>query len=118
MALKQNFSMFSGNDVTLEVELTDVQGSPETPLILIGTQELIFAIGRRGATEPLVTKTLDDGITITDAANGMIEILLSAAEMEPLVGIFQHELRITNQQGNKATLMYGLVEVMGNMIRS
>lgn len=115
MAIRQKFEVFSGNDVTLEVALTDEQ--TESPLVLIGTQELEWAVSRRGSSAILLQKSLDDGITIVDSINGQISIAMSAADTEDLQGVYYHELRIVNEASKRITLMYGPCEFKANLIQ-
>jgi hypothetical protein len=115
MARKQNFDIFSGNDITLSVSLFDER--TQNPLNIFGTQELRWQIGKRAANpEPLISKDLDDGITIVDAGSGLITIAIDADETEELKGIYQHELRIVNSAGKKITLMYGVVDISINLV--
>jgi hypothetical protein len=115
MALKSDMEAFSGNDLTLEVTATDQDGSA---LDLSGAQALIYAIGKSATGGALITKGLGSGVTVTDAAGGVLEVALSADDLEPLNGAYYHELRLTNAAGKKSTLLYGAVTVSPNLVRN
>lgn len=115
MAIKQNFTVFSGNDITLNVSLLDE--NTQNPLNITGAQEIRWQLSKRSASPvPLIAKDLNDGIVVVNAGSGIITIALNGADTEPLQGVFYHELRIVNAEGKKITLMYGVVELSINLI--
>jgi len=116
VALEQTFSLFSGNDAKLSVTLTDADTGEA--LNLTGTLELVWALAKNAQATALLTKTLGAGVVITDASAGIVEVTLDAADTEPLKGTFYQEMRLTNSVGKKSTLLYGEVEILGNLIRS
>jgi hypothetical protein len=117
MSIAQNFDVFSGNDVTLTVTVTD--RATGNPLDLTGAQALIYSLGKSAtAGSAIITKTLSAGVQLLDAEEGQLEISLTAADLEPLNGTYYHELRLTNALGKKATLLHGTVTVSPNLIRN
>lgn len=118
MALEQNFETFSGNDVVLVVTVEDADAGDGSPLNLAGAQEVIWALAKRANATAILTKTLGDGVEITDAAAGEVEVTLTSADLEPLRGDYYHEMRVTNSAGQKATVMYGDVTLKINLIRT
>lgn len=59
--------------------------------------------------ETPLTKTRDDGITVTDAANGEFEILLSSSDTAELRAPASHHVEITDSDGDVATVLTGVV---------
>jgi hypothetical protein len=116
VALEQVFEVFSGNDVTLRFTVTE-NDSGEA-LDLTGAQALIWALAKNANAQAIVTKTLGAGVTITDPANGVVEVVLTDDDLEPLRGTYYHEMRLTNSSGLKSTLVYGVATVVGNLIKS
>lgn len=115
MAQEQEFEAFSGNDVTLSVTVLDTDTGDA--LDLTGAQELIWALAKNAQATAILTKTLLDGVTITDAPLGLVDVVLEADDLEPLRGIYYHEMRLTNAAGRKTTLLFGAVTINGNLIK-
>ncbi len=115
MAIEQEFEVFSGNDVTLSVTVTDEDN--DGPLNLTGAVALIWKLALSPSATPKIIKDLTDGITIVDPNEGLVEILIDAADLEPLKGAFYHELRLTNSLNKKSTLMYGAVTIKDNLVK-
>jgi hypothetical protein len=134
MSNRQDIAVFSGNDYVLALTILDA--GTGLPLDLTGTQEMIWALGRRCAVTPRpapsrcgdedctrytlsasVTKKLTEGdIVITDAAGGSVEITVDAADLEPLCGTFYHEVKHTSAAGKSSTVLYGQALVKRNLI--
>ncbi len=117
MAKEQPFEVFSGNDIVLKVSVTD-EDNDGAALSLLGAQELIWSLAKKAGGTALITKALVTGVTITDAENGKVDVVINAADLEPLKGEYYHEMRLTNSQGKKSTLMFGTVTIDENLIRS
>lgn len=117
MSLEQDIDVFSGNDTLLRVTVTDADTG--AALDLTGAQELVWALAKKvNAPTALVTKNLANGVVITDHVNGVVEVAVGAADLEPLKGPYYHELRLTNSDGKKVTLLFGVVTVQDNLIRT
>lgn len=116
MAIQQDISFFSGNDVLLELTaLDEVSGAP---IDFSGALEITWSIAKSARADALLTKTLSDGVAIVNAVAGRVDISLSKAEMEPLSGKYYHEIRYKNLGGKTVTLTFGVVEIQVNLIRS
>lgn len=112
--------LFSGNDVLLHVTAVDAD-SNNAALDLSGVQDIIWALSKKVNGSAIITKSLvgtPSLVTVTDAANGKIDITLSSDELEPLKGPYYHELRLTNADGKKVTLLFGAVTIQENLIRT
>ena len=117
MATQQDIEFFSGNDVVLDCSFTDE--STDLPFDLSGAQQLTYALSKNArSAAALITKTLSDGVVMVNPSNGQVQIVLSAAESEPLNGVYYHEIRVVNALGKKLTLMFGQVTIAVNLIRN
>lgn len=117
MALEQDFEIFSGNDILLQISVTDADNDDD-PLDLSGATDLIWALAKNAKATAIITKDILDGVSITDPTEGEVEITVSSSELEPLSGEYYHELRLTNSAGKKITLMFGTATINVNLIRS
>lgn len=65
-----------------------------------------------------IMKTVGDGVTITDEANGMYEVWLTHTETASLMSgaRYNYESRLTDAQGRETTLILGSVSVRGTYI--
>lgn len=65
-----------------------------------------------------IKKTVGDGVTITDEANGMYEVWLTHTETASLMSgtRYNYESRLTDAQGRETTLILGSVSVRGTYI--
>jgi len=115
MAEQSSIEFFSGNDITLRFSVIDTETS--LPLNMSGSLELIWGLAKRQGVLPIITKTLNEGVNLTDAANGIVEVDLHHDETEPLKGEYYHEMRLTTSGDKQITLAYGEVNVINNSIR-
>ncbi|HEY0820258.1 MAG TPA: hypothetical protein VGD46_15845 [Rhizobacter sp.] len=115
MATPQSYSIYEGNDHVLAVQV--MQGA--SPLNLAGITAAKFWLAKKvSSPSPLVEKTLGAGVTVTDAAQGRLEIALANADTRPLKGSLYCELELVNADGRRATVMVGTVTVVPTVIPS
>jgi len=106
----QDFEVFQGNDVILQVTVIDQDG---TVFPLTGATPIVWKLMRELGCDPtLITKSLGSGITVTDAAGGKLEIKIDAADNLILSGIFEHELTVTDSISDKSTVMVGTANIL------
>ena len=120
MAYEQNLEWDCGADVVVPVQLYAAQ-TGENELDLTGVAEIRYRVARQLHPDwpVLLTKTLSGsgGITIEGAASdGLINIALAKTDTQPLTGqrltgIYEHELRVTDGQGNVTALFAGRVTI-------
>lgn len=116
MSKKQDFNVFSGNDVRLELTILDLDQAGEPVLSLVGYTAFVWALGRTEKSKILVQKSLGSGIAIISAVGGRIDVTLSRTDLEDLSGYYYHELRVTDSTGKDYTAVYGTVYVKKNLI--
>lgn len=94
------FSVYAGDDVELDLTILKTDG---TPYDLTGCQEVNYAIARDRKSAALVTKTLGSRITITDAVNGKVQIVITSTDTEALDGTYYHEVQVVDASGLTST---------------
>jgi hypothetical protein len=93
-----SFSIYDGDSLLIDVTITDEQGAA------LDISGAVFRWRLVGASQS-VAKSTDNGITITNAQQGGVEIRLEPADTSGLSGVFQHELEMTDSQGNVSTVL-------------
>jgi|GEM_PF-4150342 len=103
--------MYSGDDQTIEITVTDDAGDP----VDLSGSELTFVIAEDGSAE--VTKATADGdISITGANNNVATIQLDASDTDDLDGAYHIELQQTDSGNNVATLTRGTLSIKQDLI--
>ena len=110
--IPQDFEMVSGDDKTVRFTVTDQDGVAQD---LTGASAT-WAFSRRARRAAIATKTVGSGITISDAANGIVDVTVARADTETIEGDFYHELEIVDGGGTKSTAAYGTMTVLGDLI--
>jgi len=106
-------SVRSGDDVTLVIKLVDTEGAA---VDLTGT-EITWGLAPSPVVDPRLIKTQNDGVTITDAPNGTIEIELAPADTSPLTsGEYHHEVQVVDGNGEVTTFVSDKIEVEETII--
>ncbi len=108
----QDFSIHAGDDLIIPVTVTE-DGTPTgTPVDITGALLIVWALStREGTIARVLTKTLGEGIEVTDASGGVFEVTIDTEDTRDLSGRYQHQARITDSGGSKSTVMSGLVTV-------
>jgi hypothetical protein len=96
---------FSGDSAILRVTVEDDEGNPDP----IGSpNSILYVCAERRGGSPVFTKTYSSGeITITDPANGILDIEILGSETEPLSGYYYHECEMVDSSDNRTTLFEG-----------
>ena len=109
----QNFTMWSGDTKVLEVTITDSDGAA---VDLTGAT-ISYVLQRNvNSAAATISKTTDDGISITDASGGVFQITLDASDTASLSGSYYHECQITDASGNASTVFTGTVTMKDDAI--
>lgn len=107
-----DFKMYAGDTKILDVVVKDSNGFP---VDLTGTA-VRWQLGKSAtARPPLVQKSVGNGITLADAANGRFEVTLSAADTQALRGSYYHEAEV-DDLGTIATVLAGKVQIDAALI--
>lgn len=92
--------------------VVDINGATMTWIITAIDVALAITQPKKGST-PIETKTVGNGITLTDALNGVLTITLDSADTTGQVAptTFYHELQMV-LGGFTTTLMYGKLSLV------
>lgn len=117
--IEQNDTFYAGNRRTIRVTVYD-DDNPGQRLNLTGlTAKWVLASLRAdGVTfegAALIQKSTVSGITITNAAQGELEIALAAADTTALAGDYYHELELFDGDGNGLVVMTGILTIRRNV---
>lgn len=101
-----------GDDVQLDTAVTAADRT--TPYDLSTVQSITFTARTKYGGPKVFEKTLDDDISITDAAGGLITILLRPADTLSLpshTSRIPYDIQIIDQSGRIITIENGLLRV-------
>jgi hypothetical protein len=118
-AFYQDLTVVSGDDRTLRFAIVDPAGAT---LDLTGAQAVRWGCARLQANgnyvlPASVTKTLANGVAITDAAGGIIEVTLAGTDTAALSqGRYHHELELTDADGAVSTLAMGTMTLLEDLL--
>ena len=106
-------SMYSGDDKSIAVTVTDPSGAAVT---LTGATASWALATAPGAT-PLVTKTSTDGeIAIGGDDDNVVTVTLEPADTAALGGVYLHELQLVDGAAKTHTVYQGTLHVRGDII--
>jgi hypothetical protein len=106
----QNFSVIAGNSLNVKATLTEQDG---TPLNLDNITDIKWGFGDRLTG---VRKNLTAGITIDDAANGVLTIHINADDTKDRSLAIKHELVVTDALGNVSSVLRGTITIEKSII--
>lgn len=105
----QNILMYQGDEKVLVVTVRD----EKTNAILdINGVDLTWVVYRK--TYPynvILTKTIGNGITLTDPDNGQFEIEILPANTSGIYGDFNHECELVDVNGYPSTIFTGYFKI-------
>lgn len=110
MSQKQTLHMARGDAAGWEFEVTNPRTKARVQLA--GAGGLRFTVKRRQADDDddaITVRTIGDGIEVTDAANGLLEVRLEAAATDSLTrGItYLWDLQLTDAMNRPMTIAEG-----------
>jgi hypothetical protein len=114
---QSDFSMHSGDTRTLEITVKD----EDSAVVNISTATITWALSKQDSASvapkgaAIVTKTVGDGVTITDGPNGRVDVAISAADTSALSGDYYHELEVTISS-SVSTVLFGTVTIKKDLI--
>jgi len=101
-------NFFQGDTRTLVVTVYDLNGAI-TPIT--GATAIKWVTYKRSGGTIYITKILGDGITITDGANGLLEITLDRDDTLNLLGHYNHECELVDASNNYSTIFTGYFKI-------
>lgn len=104
----QDVEMTQGNDRTIEITVKDEAGV----VVDITNASITWGFVERGGDGTiLATKTVDSGITITDAVHGVFEVALEPADTAEFYGDYIHEVEVVDQYNHVFTATVGTLTI-------
>lgn len=97
-----DFSIVGGDAVTLTVNVTDSSG---TAIDLTGYTDIVWNVKRFDTdTTVVLTKSLGNGINITNASGGVFQASIANNDTGELSGNYRHDFVLTDAGGDEVTL--------------
>ena len=110
----QSFPLMSGTQHQLEFTVTDNDGAAVN---LTGGSGR-FAMARSISDTPAIDSNASPQtatITVTDAANGLVNVVITDENMDALVGDYYWEFKWTDSSGREAVIARGVISVDENL---
>lgn len=114
-SVDQNFTMWSGDTRRLSVTVDD-GATPPVAVNITGSAISWHLAKRLTSSTAILTKTVGVGITITNGAAGIFEVLIDPADTAALSGDYYHEAEIVLSGGDKSTVMTGVATIKRDLI--
>lgn len=109
-----DFTMYAGDHKTLRISVLDGDGDAAS---LVGVTALRWQLALGYNRNILISKSLGDGVTVTDAAGGIFTVDLVRADTEALKGNYVHEAEVVDADGDIATVIFGRATIKGTVIK-
>jgi len=109
-----DFFMYAGDDKALVVTVKDADDA----VVNLASATIKWQAARSLGKSSAISKSTSNGIEITDAAGGVFEIALAAADTEDLSGNYQHEAEVTFADGSISTVLSGTMKVIPVIIEA
>lgn len=101
----QNFTVWAGETKNINIVVEDSTGNP---LDLTDIENAIWVLQKSILRDsPALIKTLDNGIEVVNAAEGLLRVKLEPADTEELAGYYYHEAELRDSFGNVSVILTG-----------
>jgi hypothetical protein len=104
----QDFEMFQGDTKQLVVSVVDGDG---LAVDLSGATITWKLFKSKSGNVADVTKTIGNGLTVTNATAGEFTVDLAEADTVNLIGTYFHEAKVQDIRGYKTVVMVGKVTI-------
>ncbi len=102
-AVNQNFTMYAGDSKEINVTITEAGNIVN----LNGVTATWDMKRNRGESTNILSKSINNGISINSPSSGVVIIKLIPGDTENLRGSFHHKLEITDTLSNNSTVLVG-----------
>jgi hypothetical protein len=110
---KQDWEIYAGENHTFRCFVADKNNAERATDLTSATITWILKQG----SSTILTKTVGSGITLaSDPTTGYFDITWTAANGASLVGVYNHEARVTLASGTIATTFTGTLNVRATLI--
>jgi hypothetical protein len=104
-----NFDMFSGNNKQLVVTVLDAPNGSVVDITGATAVKWQLFHAAAASTDPVISKTLVSGITLSDPTAGQFTVLLSSTDTAGLSGKYYYEAEVTDVSSRKETVASGYI---------
>lgn len=112
MKQEQNVTFVQGDTQIFIVSVVDAN---DNPVDLTGA-DIEYTLKSDGPVNTMITKTRNDGVTVTDAIGGQFEIALEPADTSNFnSGEHRHQIELTDSDGDVATILGGTVSITDSL---
>lgn len=111
--MSQDFTLVSGDTLALEIVITDPTGAA---VDLTTAAAITWLLIDRRTRQPVITKTLADGITVGEIYQNVIIVNLAPADSAALAGLYAHELEVRDHAGGVWTPVQGMAQVAADWL--
>ncbi len=109
-----NFEMHQGDTKRLLVSIKDPDGAA---ISLVGAQSIKWWVARKvTSTTRLLEKAVSTGVTVTDAAGGLVTIELAPDDTKLVSGDYYHELEVIDAAGDIGTVLRGTITIVRALV--
>jgi len=111
-----NFSMHQGDTKRLSVAVKDPAG---VAISLVAAQSIKWWVARKvTSTTRLLEKSdeTDEGITVTNAAGGLLTIEIDPDDTKTVSGDYYHELEVIDSAGDIGTVLRGTMTIVRALV--
>lgn len=115
--------IISGDTKVITFTIKDKDGAV---VDITGATPIDFKVGKRPPGREKIygretvtaefSKSLTNGITITDATNGVLTVTIAPTDTKDMAGDFIYEAQLTDASGNVGTFAQGQFRVQGDLI--
>lgn len=113
MSLRQKFTMHVGDTYKMDITINDLSGNP----VNITGAGIEFALSMSANGDPLLIKSIDNGVVITDGPNGVLRVTLSQADTKNLAPqTYFHETKLI-VGGERDTVLTGSMKIMESILK-
>ena len=109
-----DIDIYSGDSLNLQVTVTD--STTNLPKSLIGVLSARWWFGKKAGQPATVQKSIGSGVTIIDAINGRLDILINPSDTASLKGSYVHELELVDASNRVQTVMAGAFTIIEDLV--
>lgn len=112
--MSSDFTMYAGDTKNVEITVTDEEGL----VIDLTDCELFWELSRIvGVQPPLLDKEIGSGLTVVTAAAGRFDVRLEPEDTESLEGVYYHEAKLVDDQGDVSTILSGWITISPTQVQ-
>ena len=109
-----DFEMHQGDTKRLAVSVKDPAGAAVS---LIAAESIKWWVARRvTSTTRLLEKSVGSGITVTNAAGGLLTISINPDDTKTVSGDYYHELEVIDAAGDIGTVLRGTMTIVRALV--